>query len=76
MHAAAQFDFSMPAVVKKRRRWYLAACPPLDIASQGETKQNALDNLRDAIHGFLADCHERGTLSSILNQAEFASQPR
>jgi predicted RNase H-like HicB family nuclease len=73
MHAAAQFDFSMPAVLKKRRKWYLAACPPLDIASQGETKQKALDNLRDAIRGFLADCYERGTLSEVLKQAGFVS---
>jgi len=73
MHVAAQFDFSLPAVLKKRRKWYVAACPPLDVASQGPTQEKALANLRDAIRGFLADCFERGTLSEVLKQAGFVS---
>jgi predicted RNase H-like HicB family nuclease len=73
MHAAAQFDFTMPAILTKRRKWYLATCPPLGVASQGPTKGEALKNLRDAIRGFLADCYERGTLSEVLKQAGFVS---
>ena len=59
--------------MKKRRKWYLAVCPSLDVASQGPTEERALDNLRDAIRGFLADCFERGTLEEVLQQAGFVS---
>jgi predicted RNase H-like HicB family nuclease len=59
--------------MKKRRKWYLAVCPSLDVASQGPTEEKALGNLRDAIRGFLADCFERGTLEEVLQQAGFVS---
>ena len=67
------FEFRLPYEVKKRRKWYLAVCPSLDVASQGPTREKALDNLRDAIRGFLVDCFERGTLEEVLQQAGFVS---
>ncbi|MGD0326815.1 MAG: hypothetical protein ABSD45_24115 [Terriglobia bacterium] len=67
------FEFRLPYRVKKRRKWYLAVCQSLDVASQGPSKEKALDNLRDAIRGFLADCFERGTLDEVLQQAGFVS---
>jgi len=67
------FEFRLPYSVKKRQKWYLAVCQSLDVASQGPTKEKALDNLRDAIRGFLADCFERGTLDEVLQQAGFVS---
>ena len=67
------FEFRLPYEMKKRRKWYLAVCPSLDVASQGPTKEKALENLRDAIRGFLADCFERGTLEEVLRQAGFVS---
>ena len=73
MTSAPQFDFSFPATVRKRRKWYLATCPFLDVASQGSSKEKALANLKDAIRGFLADCYERGTLEQVLRQAGFVA---
>jgi len=67
------FEFRLPYEMKRRRKWYLAVCPSLDVASQGPTKEKALDNLRDAIRGFLIDCFERGTLEEVLQQAGFVS---
>ena len=37
------------ASVWKEGDWYVAQCLEVDIASQGETEQEALDNLREAI---------------------------
>jgi len=37
------------AVVWKEGDWYVAQCREFEIASQGETKQQALDNLSEAI---------------------------
>ncbi len=70
---APTFEFRLPYVLRKRQKWYLSVCPSLDIASQGPTKEKALENLRDAIRGFPADCFERGTLDEVLQQAGFVS---
>jgi predicted RNase H-like HicB family nuclease len=32
---------------------YTALCPELDVASQGETRDSALANLKEAVEGFL-----------------------
>jgi predicted RNase H-like HicB family nuclease len=37
------------ATVWKEDNWYVAQCLELDIASQGETEDEALDNLREAL---------------------------
>jgi predicted RNase H-like HicB family nuclease len=43
-------------------KMFTASCPELDIASQGETKSEALANLREAVQGFFeaADNEEIG----------------
>ncbi len=37
------------ATVWKEENWYVAQCLELDVASQGETEEEALDNLREAL---------------------------
>ena len=73
MRFAAEFRFRFRATVQKRRKWYLAVCLPLDLATQGPTKERALSNLRDAIRGFVTDCYERGTLDEVLKDAGFSA---
>lgn len=34
-------------------RMFVATCPELDVTSQGETREEALSNLREAVEGFL-----------------------
>ena len=71
MQQAQQIDFKLTAVVRKRRKWYLATCPVLDLASQGPTAEKAMANLKDAVLGFVADCFERGVLDEVLKNAGF-----
>ena len=40
---------SFTASVWREGEWYVAQCLEIDIASQGTTEQEALDNLREAI---------------------------
>ncbi len=47
------------AVIQKEEEMYVALCPELDIASQGETVQEARDHLREAIELFLEDADPR-----------------
>jgi predicted RNase H-like HicB family nuclease len=37
------------ATVWKEGDWYVAQCLELDVASQGETEEGALENLREAL---------------------------
>jgi predicted RNase H-like HicB family nuclease len=40
---------SFTASVWQEGEWYIAQCIQVDVASQGETEDEALDNLRDAL---------------------------
>jgi predicted RNase H-like HicB family nuclease len=37
------------ATVWKEDKWYVAQCLELDVASQGETEEEALESLREAL---------------------------
>lgn len=41
-------------VVWKEADWFVAQCREFEVASQGETKQEALDNLSEAIEVHLS----------------------
>ena len=62
---------SLPFELKKRDKWYLSKCPVLDVHSQGETKEKALENLKEAVELFIITCFERGTLDEVLKQCGF-----
>ena len=62
------------AVIQKEEDMYVALCPEMDIGSQGETVQNARENLQEAVELFLEDAnpeeiktrmHEEQYISSI-----------
>jgi hypothetical protein len=42
------------AVVWREGEWYVAQCREFEVASQGETKEEALDNLSEAIEVHLS----------------------
>lgn len=42
-------------MVQKEGKWYVFWCPELDIASQGETKEEAIENRKEAIELSLED---------------------
>ncbi|MGC9452204.1 MAG: type II toxin-antitoxin system HicB family antitoxin [Oceanipulchritudo sp.] len=41
------------AIIRKEEDQFVALCPDLDIASQGNNQREALDNLREAVSLFL-----------------------
>ena len=41
--------FQFTAVIEREGEGYVSLCPELDIASQGETVEQAKDNLKEAI---------------------------
>lgn len=69
--ARIQMTMSLPAIVEKSGTWYVAECPILDVASQGEDEHAAIRNLVDALIGFFVSCFERGTLDEVLRESGF-----
>lgn len=64
-------EFRLPAKIRKKGKWFISSCPPLDVHSQGHTKEEARQNLIDALVFFFESCFERGTLETALREAGF-----
>lgn len=45
----------LTAGVTHEDRWYVARCLEVEVASQGETIESALDNLREALELYFED---------------------
>lgn len=45
--------YKFSAIIEQEGKWYVGICPELDVASQGETLEEALANLREAVQLFL-----------------------
>lgn len=39
--------------IMKEDEWFVASCPPLDIATQGETEEKVKENMNDLIDEYL-----------------------
>ena len=44
--------YKMTAIIEKEGDGYTALCPEIDIASQGDTVEQARDNLKEALELF------------------------
>jgi predicted RNase H-like HicB family nuclease len=73
MKGLLRLEFRLPANVKKKGRIFVAQCPLLDVYTQGATRAEAFENLREAIKLFLQSCLERGTLEQVLRDSGFES---
>ena len=47
--------YKFSAVIHKEGIWYVFWCPELDVASQGETIEKTIDNLKEAVELYLED---------------------
>ncbi|PIQ46305.1 MAG: hypothetical protein COW04_02865 [Deltaproteobacteria bacterium CG12_big_fil_rev_8_21_14_0_65_43_10] len=65
------FSLHLPAKLRRKKKWFLASCPILDVHSQGETEEQAKKNLAEALTLFFISCHERGTLDAVLKEYGF-----
>ena len=68
-----RLEFRLPVEIKKKGRIFVSQCPLLDVFSQGNSRAQALENLREAIKLFLQSCLERGTLEQVLKESGFVS---
>ena len=75
MDTQVLFNAKLPVKITKKRKWFVASCPILDIVSQGETEASAKKNLKEALSLFFLSCFERGTLDAVLKQCGFRAAP-
>ena len=59
------------ASLKDKGHCIVAYCPELDVYSQGYTKEEARQNLKEAVRLFLEEAGRMGTLEQILSEAGF-----
>ena len=71
MDIDVQFSLTVPVKITRKKKWYLASCPILDVHSQGESERKAKKNLGEALSLFLISCFERGTLDAVLKSCGF-----
>lgn len=48
-------NMSLESIIWKEGNYYVGQCLNIDVSSFGETKQEALDNLREAVTLYLED---------------------
>lgn len=45
----------MPVIITREGKWFVGACPLLDVATQGKTEEEVKENLRDLIEEYMND---------------------
>ena len=53
------------AVVWKETEGYVSKCPELGVASCGDSLESAIENLKEAVHLYLENALELGTMEDI-----------
>ncbi|MBM2832175.1 MAG: hypothetical protein HW414_1227 [Dehalococcoidia bacterium] len=66
MEKAPTAYIAVDVVVTKEGNQYSAWCPDLDIASCGDTPEDAIENLRDAMDLYLSALEEEGEREKVF----------
>lgn len=61
------------AIIEREGNGYVALCPELDIASQGDSIEQARDNLKEAIELFF-ECASPEEIRQRLHEEVFVTQ--
>lgn len=57
---------TLTAAVHQEEDWYIAQCLEIDVASQGQSIEEALNNLREAVELYLSEVPEPPVTSTPL----------
>ena len=68
-------ELKLTGKLKQQKRWVIATCPELDVASQGDDEQDAKRMLSEAVRIFLEETTRMGTLDKILTEAKLPCVP-
>ena len=68
MEHRAMRTVQLTAIIEREGDAYVALCPELDIASQGETVESARQNLLEAVEGFFEVADPSEIASRLHNE--------
>ncbi|MEZ6104140.1 MAG: type II toxin-antitoxin system HicB family antitoxin [Pirellulaceae bacterium] len=63
----------MTAIIQRENGGFVALCPELDVASQGDTIETARENLREALELFF-ECASPDEIQQRLREDVFVTQ--
>jgi len=66
-----QMSFKLPFSLSDDDGMVVSHCPILDVHSQGETEDEAVTNLIEAIQIFIESCILHGSIESVLRDCGF-----
>jgi predicted RNase H-like HicB family nuclease len=58
----------LTVVVKQEQRGYSVVCPELNVASQGETFEESISNIKEALELYIESAEELGIMDDVLDQ--------
>lgn len=76
MGETVTLDIRLRAFVRKEKKGrYVAVCPRLGVASQGNSVDDAKRSLREAVELWFESCLERGVLDQAMRESAFRPLP-
>jgi len=69
---AQQVYIELSVLVRKEGEQFVSWCPELDVASCGDTIEEACANLHDAVDLYLDTLEEEGELLNVLQERDIA----
>jgi predicted RNase H-like HicB family nuclease len=72
-NATMEVPMKLTAIIEREGNGYVALCPELDIASQGDSIEQARDNLKEAIELFF-ECASPEEIRQRLHEEVFVTQ--
>ena len=55
MEYSAKVPVPLSVVITKEGKWFVAACPVLDIATQGKDEKEVIENMKDLVEEYFED---------------------
>ena len=62
----------MEVTFKPSGKYWIGSCPSLNVSTQGESFEQAKENLKEALILFFESCLSRGTLEEVLRRAGYS----
>tara|TARA_Y100000031_G_C8020582_1_gene292352 strand:+ start:61 stop:339 length:279 start_codon:yes stop_codon:yes gene_type:complete len=61
-------QIQLTVVVKEEDKGYSVVCPELNVASQGETFEESISNIKEAIELYIESAEQLGIIDDVLDQ--------
>ena len=70
MEYSAKVPVPLSVVITKEGKWFVAACPVLDIATQGKDEKEVIENMKDLVEEYFEDPDtQKPTIQSMMSSS-------